>query len=198
MMLRSTVQHTILTHTISICCFYLMPHYIKGSTAGMKQQFQTATKRLNEGGYCGVWSDPDRSQLSGLLSLTLCLRFSSWSFFSFINRAASTDLSHPRRPAAWRRWGSGSEGNEHMLCFLFFWCHLGPPAGRHHRVNKALQVQQIHVTECVCGDFLLHVRMRWFLSESRQLLLLDQCVCWGCHRGLVCVCVCYSSYSSRR
>lgn len=119
-----------------------------------------------------MWSDPDRSQLGGLLSLTLRLRLSSRSVLRVsVSEPPAQTRAFRGRPA---RWGGRSEGNEHML-HLFFWCHVDF-SRLYHRANRAMKVQQIHVTQSVCCDFLLHVWLSWFLSESGHLLLLHQ---WG-------------------
>lgn len=80
----ATVQmmhHTVLiTPTVVIPGFYLTSDL--NECWGEAAVFRAATKRLNEGVYCGVWSDPDRSLLSGLLPLSWCLRSHSFLWLS--------------------------------------------------------------------------------------------------------------------
>lgn len=57
---------------------------------------QAATKRLNEGVYCGAWSDPDRSLLSGLLPL----RWEATHSFASYWLSLSPSCEHRPEPPA--------------------------------------------------------------------------------------------------
>lgn len=144
--------------------------------------FRAATKRLNEGVYCGVWSDPDRSPLSGLLPLSRRRRRHS---FLWLSLTESESKLWAQTWAARKVLLHVEDGEVEVkvtsTCCTF--CFSGVisvcrtvQSRVDHKVYEALKVPHIHVTECVCWDFLLHVWQRWFLSGSRQLRVLRACV----------------------